>query len=274
MNHISPSQLDQFESCQVRWFKIYVQGKRQTPGFALLQGSSFHFAENEINFKEKIKTGEDQKISVVSDAFVEDFQERVRQRKAFIANEQVLVTGKDAEIKPKDAEKEALKALKFFHKTQAPLIEPTHVELPGEVEINGLEVPYSLKYQIDLLCPNDTIIDLKLTGRKMDEAEIKRSYQGPAYSAVFRALFGKLPRMFTLLATVKNKIPVSDIQSVEPTEERIEWFMKRIQRAIPVMEGIREGKLFPTPAPVHPKFLSQCTQASCGFFATCEFAAK
>ncbi len=274
MNHISPSQLDQFESCQVRWFKIYVQGQRQIPGFALMQGSSFHFAENEVNFKEKINTGKDQKMSVVTDAFVQNFQERTRQRKAFIANEKIQPIGKDAEIKPKDAEKEGLKALKFFHKESAPTIQPTHAELPGEVEINGLTTPYSLKYQIDLIAKGDEVIDLKLVGRSMDKEEIQRSYQGPAYSAVFKVLFGRLPKAFTLLATVKNKVPIRDIQSIVPTDERIEWFMKRVQRAVPVMEAIRIGGMLPTPAPMHPKFLSQCTQSSCGFFATCEFAAR
>lgn len=274
MNHISPSQLDQFESCQVRWFKIYVQGQRQIPGFAMLQGSSFHFAENEVNFKEKIKTGKDQKISVVTDAFVQDFQERTRQRKVFIDNEKLKVIGKDADVKPKDAEKEALKALKFFHKDSAPHIFPTHAELPGEVEINGLEVPYSLKYIIDLIAEGNEIIDLKLVGRSMDEEEIKRSYQLPAYSAVFKALFGTLPNAFTLWATVKTKEPKTDKQTGIPTEARIEWFMKRVQRAVPVMEAIKAGKQLPTPAPMHPKFLSQCTQSSCGFFSNCEFAAK
>lgn len=283
ISKVSTSAMDQFESCEVRWDYIYNKGIKMAPGFAMIQGSSFHFAED-VNFKQKIKKGKDLKLSVVNDALVEDFKERLRQRRAVIANNGINVSEKEASLKPNEIQFQALKALKSFHTTVAPSVIPTGSEVSGEININGLEKPARLKFVMDLVGkPLEVvkgkfrtakkglaIFDWKLIGKELDRFELDRSFQFPAYSGAFQSIYKNLPDQFALIATIKTAVPKIQMLWAKPSPKKIQWFMDRVARVIPQMEDIKSGKRLPKPASLHPSFLSPCKPTSCGLWAICK----
>jgi hypothetical protein len=277
--------MDQFDQCEVRWDYIYNKGIKMAPGFAMIQGSSFHAAED-VNFKHKIEKGRDMKLSAVKDALVDDFKERVRARKVVINQNSIQVSEKEAALKPNDIQNQALRALTSFHLLVAPAVIPTGSEVAGEIELNGLAKPANLRFVMDLIgkpISQDNkgrfhtakkgvaIFDWKLVGKALDRFELDRSFQYPAYIGAYSSIYGgKAPDQFALLATIKTKVPKIQMLSVQPKMEKVKWFLDRIARVLPVMEDIRAGKRLPRPAALHPSFLSPCKPGSCGLWTICK----
>lgn len=283
-SRISTSQMDQFEQCEVRWDYIYNKGIKMAPGFAMIQGSSFHAAED-TNFKYKIEKKKDLKLSVVKDALVEDFKERLRARKVVINHNNIQVPEREAVLKPNDVQNQALRALTSFHLLVAPAVIPMGSEVAGEITLNGLEKPASIRYVMDLIgrpIAQDSkgrfhpaksgvaIFDWKLVGKALDKFEIGRSFQFPAYIGAYRTIYKKFPDQFALLATIKTKVPKIQMVTATPSLNKVQWLMDRIARVIPAMEDIKAGKRQPKPAALHPSFLSPCKPGSCGLWNVCK----
>ena len=65
---LSPSSINMFLRCQYQWYLRYVEGLKVPPKSALVVGLAFHKGE-EINFSQKVETGEDLPLDDVLDAY-------------------------------------------------------------------------------------------------------------------------------------------------------------------------------------------------------------
>lgn len=279
VDHLSVSHINCYEKCGMQAYFRYQLGLKVPPAFAMIQGTAFHLAE-EVNFKQKIATGEDIKLSVAKDAFVEKYQEEVRSREALLANQNVTAEDEEEQSSPVEFENQGLSCLELFHTRYAPRVMPKESEKEFSIEINGLGKPVNLLVRLDLVAnvfkdfeagktlkTGEAIIDLKLQSKAPKQEDVDRSEQLGGYAEAWKALTGKYPKQVALLATVKKKSPeVVYVQSREFGEEHGKRFLRRVAR---VAEA--EAKGIYTPA---PSMAWWCSKKWCGFYNLCEFGGK
>jgi hypothetical protein len=79
----------------------------------------------------------------------------------------------------------------------------------------------------------------------------------------------ELPKKVCLDFLVKTKTPKLVIREAVPTMEWIDPLLQRVERAIEIIQTVREGKQAFTPADPESWI---CSKKYCGYSTTCRFA--
>ena len=173
--HLSPSQLNTWEKCQVA-YKIFVaEGARAIPDFALRAKQDTHFVVLEGDLLQKIESGKNLADSDLS----EMFRARMESEGLAIAREDPNLE----EAPDKAVEKEISyfdKILKATNQWRSQTV-PKSVEKPVEVEIGGVPVQGRIDL-IELDTFADRITDLKRQGQSPSKGAAANSRQLATYA--------------------------------------------------------------------------------------------
>ena len=163
-----------------------------------------------------------------------------------------------------DAVDQTIALAVLHHDVLAPHIKPLAVEERFVLNMNGF--PCDLAGQKDVreaTCIRDT-----KTARAKPSGDAAQSMQMACYSLDEKVQRGSLPKLVQLDFLVKTKTPKAVTIEAVPTMAWIEPFLRRVERAIKIIESVREGKGFFTPA--NPEDWC-CTEKYCGYARTCKW---
>ena len=122
---------------------------------------------------------------------------------------------------------------------------PTEVELPFRLPIidpkTGLFISQrDLVGKIDAIFTDDTLVEIKTTGRSPVQQEVDQNIQITLYSWAYRMLYGKPEKTIKVVNLVKTKEPKIAVVETQRTERQHSWLIATVFQ---VIKGI-EGKLF------------------------------
>jgi len=289
MNHISSSQVRMVHECEMQWYFRYVMNKIAPPGVALVLGSSFDKSVN-VNFEQKVKTQEDVKESVVTDAFVQEYHNGIKEADVTMEQEE----GESREKYVQKIEDAGLSMVRTFHNGHAKYFMPKMVQAKFTYNLSGTENPWSVLGYIDhisltvqfkveetksgkaLLVPTGklgaktSVYDNKTATNAPADGEVNKSWQLPNYSLGHYLLTGAYPEktglVFTTRPTVKTE-PKVVYQERICTSDDTDRLMARYSAAIKTMEALKDGK-------IEPKGASEgshlCTPRFCGYWSQCK----
>ena len=148
----------------------------------------------------------------------------------------------------------------LHHNGLAPIINPLEVEKKFVITMNGY--PYDVAGQIDVV-EADRLRDTK-TKAQTPGQDAARSLQMGLYSVAHRIETDKLPGEVCLDFLVKTKTPKIVIRSAVPEASWVDPVMHRLERAMEIIEAVKEGKQALSPA--DPENWC-CTDRWCGYSA-------
>lgn len=247
----SASSLQTFLRCAKQWEYAYVYEFKRPPSLRMIIGTSAHAAE-EINFKQKIDTGEDISLEHAVDLFSTAFDSAVAEAE----------TQPEDEKETKGAAKDSgIKTLGVYHTEVAPSIEPLWVEHEGLVHVDG--IPYS--YTVDLVDTKGRVRDHKYTRRRPQGAgDYRLNMIG--YALGYRNETGQIESDVVLDYMVRTKEPYHwPVASNGPVPEAAEIAFAGILGM--VSQAVEEGTFLPTGLTNHA-----CSW--CGYQDICEYYAR
>ena len=218
---LSPSSINMFLRCQYQWYLRHVKGLKVPPKAALVVGLAFHKGE-EVNFTQKIDTGEDLPLDDVMDAYDTEFEQRAEEVEEW----------EEDKGKVKD---EGYGLLKVYHTTLAPLVKPLLVEDWVEEELDSGIVLYGKR---DVVTEDLAVIDLKTANRKPSSIGLDYQLQLELY-----AVQSDIRKAFIHYA-IKTKKPQTLVLEHElPKEQRLLKVVNSVAQAI--KEALRTGNFIP-----------------------------
>lgn len=251
MNHLSHTQANMFMRCQKQYYYRYLEGLVIPTGAMLLLGKSYHKA-HEVNFGQKIESKKDLPATEVKEAFATDFEERKNEEE---------IDWKDE--KPGDLKDTGVNLTGAYHDKVSPLVNPTHVELPFEIEFDNAD--YQFIGRVDVVT-SERIIDLKTAKRKPPEADIHKDLQATAYMLANRyAINDGIERSFRYDYAIKTKTPsLHSIETVR-TDEDINWYLMWIGKLAQAIKQATDSGVF-----IENTNGWHCSPDWCGFFEKCQ----
>lgn len=248
MNSISKSQINSYTRCPFAYYCRYVLGKKIPPMASLTLGKCFDHAIN-VDYTAKKQSGKDEPISVITDAFVTLFDEE-KHNTVFLEDE-----------KPDELKDKTIPAIKLFHSTICPQVEPAEVQLESSIQFQNVD--YSLKVVVDCIDKKGVIIDNKLTKRSF--TDVDSMFDAPVYSLWYFCKYGVLPAGFAYDVAITTKQPQATRVMVEVTNDIVESALKKVAL---VKDSIdhddKRGAFFPNTR----NFL--CSRRHCGYWELCE----
>lgn len=239
---ISNSQIGMWLRCPRQWEFRYIKGLKLPPKGVMVQGTAYHGALKK-NFENKIQTKEDLSISDILDAFDSSWNEAV----SLDGKEQVDWEERDAD----DLKDEGANCVSIYHKKMVADIDPVSVEQRVEMPI-GKDL--TCVGYIDLETKNN-IIDHKLRGRSMNQADADRDTQALTYCLM------QEKKNFAFHVMVKKKFPEVQVVSVKKTVKDIEWWLESVKQ---IAAQIRTGICPPNPTGWW------CSEKFCGYWNLCK----
>ncbi len=243
--YISPSQLNMYLRCPAQYKFRYVDQIILPPRSALTKGKAVHKGQ-EHNYRQKIDTFRDLKLSEVQEATAAEFEAG--------AQETEWESGEDVG-KIKD---DTISLASLYHTEVAPQVQPVLVEEKVTVEFEDAD--YSLLGFIDVLDNKGFIRDTKTTARTPSEDEITKNLQLTAYSLAHRHIMGTEETGVKLDYLVQTKTPKVVSLEAKRTEQDIKRFLSIVGR---VTDAIRAGSYYPNPG----NFM--CSEKNCGYWKLC-----
>lgn len=257
IDHISPTQYDMFTRCAEQWRRRYAEGEIIPPGIAAVTGSGFHAAA-ELNFTEKMITGEDQPKSVLQDVAATAYRKRLDEQGVFIPHQERPSAEKDLGKGLDDAVRLVDPLLEF-----APPIQPALVEHRSELILDGL--PPIIGF-IDLYTTERRLSDLKTAAKKWPQQKADTATQPTVYREMIKREFGEAPAIQTIDCFVKTKTPKYETVETIRKDEDLEVLANKMRL---MMRMITAG-IFP---PADPGSWV-CSPRFCGFWYSCPHIAN
>jgi putative RecB family exonuclease len=126
---------------------------------------------------------------------------------------------------------------------------PTEVELPFRLPIvdpqTGLFISQrDLVGKIDAIFTDDTIIEIKTTGRSPVQQEVDQNLQITLYSWAYRMLYGKPEKVIKVVNLVKTKDPKISVVETQRTERDHSWLLGT---TFQVLRAIDQKLFYPNP---------------------------
>ena len=257
MSHLSVSQINMFFRCSQQWVFRYIDGIKMPPGIAAHVGSGVHKG-SELDLITKRDTGEHEPESVVVDAAVSGYEERLNSEGIFLPREdapnaqKLLGEGKD----------QCANLAKTWYQDVAQDLKPMLIEQSITMPVEGLDVP--LMGIVDLLETDHVLRDLKTAKTKMSQANADSSLQPTMYRELVKHHTGKHPTSIFFDVIVKNKTPkVHKIETVRNDSD----FDALVLRAQTMLKQVETGLV----GPVEPGAWI-CSEKWCGFYSSmCPF---
>lgn len=224
------------------WFKLHLGPL--PPSGAMVIGNAFHKG-TEVALKEVAKCGKLPPISVVTDAYNDQFKVEIL--------EAALEDGE----KPSDIENDGLETIKAYYDKQLPLFEPAceeDVEYPFKLEVEPDKV---VTGRIDLILPSK-IVDHKTTG-SYNLTTATKGIQKWGYQLPFKS-----PKAFaySVICLKNQKTSLFDLQI---TKYQMEAFKNSIRALFRTLEL---GLIEPAPDAII------CSPTSCGYWKHCPFGGR
>jgi hypothetical protein len=230
------------------------------PGIAALSGSSVHEAA-EYNHVQKIKTGQDEPLSVLKDCAEQAFHNRLKNEGVYILEEEMPYLKRIIE----DGKQRAFGCITGYHKKIAPSIRPVEEFTEREIIVDiGLELPIGSKY--DTADSNDNLFDLKTSARPYQDSYIKKAAQPTHYSMAYNKVTGRYPAFHTVVLMETGEYQILSIQKSDDDFARHKLLCKT------VIDVINSG-VFP-PCNPDPKMSWWCQEKFCGYYNICQYSAK
>jgi hypothetical protein len=252
INHISPTQYDMFARCAEQWRRRYAEGEIIPPAIAAHIGSGFHGAA-ELNFTEKLKSGEDQPKNVLQDAAATAYKKRLGEQGVFVPAEERPSLQKDLGAGLDMAVALVDPLLEF-----AQPIQPALVEHRSTLEVDGL--PQILGF-IDLYTTERQLSDLKTVKRKWSQQQADTATQLTVYREMVKHELGAAPDVQTIDCFVKTKTPKYErVETVRQDED-----FKVLTEKMRLMMRMVNAGIFP---PADPGSWV-CSPRWCGYWYSC-----
>jgi len=227
--HLSVSQMKTYLICPLKYYYRYVQHLPAPKSPELSLGIAVHSAL-EVNFTQKIQSGEDLPLAVVTDAFSDAWKAEVPEID-FGAGEK---SGK--------IQDEGIRIVGNYHATVAPTVQPKEVE--ERFELSFENVPYTFVGRKDLLDTNDRIRDYKVTKRSPTPAQVAQDIQLTAYSLAHRLTHPQQESGLQLDVMVRTKSPKVLHLPAKRTPKDHARFLKLLGY---VGKGIQQELFYPNP---------------------------
>lgn len=242
--YISPSQINMFLRCPASYKFRYIDGLVIPPRSSLTKGKAVH-AGNEFNYRQKIETCQDLKLSEVQEYTATEFEKM---------QDETHFGSKEMPGKIKD---EAVSLATLYHINIAPTVQPVLVEEKVTVPLfEGVE----LLGIIDVLDSNGYIRDTKTTAKTPSASSIDNSLQLTAYSIAHEHFMGmseKGVKLDYLVQAKEPKVITMDATRNEADKQRFKAITKH------VVEQIQANNYFPNPTGM------MCSPTACGYWDKC-----
>lgn len=252
IDHIRSTFYNTWLRCAEQFRRRYIENEIIPPGIAAHIGSGFHGAA-ELNFKEKIKTGEDQPKNILQDAAATAYRARLSSDGVFVPHserpslEKDLGAGLDMAVRLVDP------FLEF-----SPAIQPALVEHKSSMDVEGLP---RITGTVDLYTVDRRLSDLKTAKRTWSQQQADTATQLTIYREFVKRELGEPPSTYTIDCFVKTKTP--RYESIE-TIRKDEDFEVLAEKMRLMMKMVNAG-LFP---PADPSSWV-CSPRWCGYYLTC-----
>lgn len=139
LDHVSASSLKQFARCPEQWRTVRLQGLRQRPAGAIIQGKADHAAIGE-HFQIQIEDGVGLRLADVEDSFVSHFEREVNNEgltEIDWGKTATATSARSAASKVKDA---GVKLVGEYHSTVIPYFKAEHVETAFALQLPDLPI--------------------------------------------------------------------------------------------------------------------------------------
>jgi hypothetical protein len=258
---IHQSTLNMFLRCGEQGRRRYIENEIIPPGVAAGRGIGVHKA-NEVNLKQKIRTGQDMPLSDLNDATRDGFVNAFRNG-IYLPKEKISEKAKVLN----DGLIDALRCTKIYREEVAGLINPIAIEEPFNIDV-GLDLPLAgrMDYQ-----EKPIVGDLKTTSVKWQTDRIKKEIQVPFYSLVHLKTHGAgtTPKFrYDVLIARRNKEGEPTSEEYQPLEHtcstedyqalfyKLELFIKMLKKGVFM--------------PANPTSW-WCNPDWCGYWHTCRY---
>lgn len=257
VRHLSPSAVDTWVTCPLRWKFRYVDKIKTPPSGAMHLGTSFHTAV-EANHGQKIASREDLPLDVLQDHYGDAFEH---------PEDDVDWTGE----RKSAAKDDGAAMVRTYHREVAPSLQPAAVEQAVLIPLqtaNGDILP-PLLTQLDLIDESRRITDFKTTSKQPDPDAANASGQLTAYEVAHRSAFGAPSagqELIHLRRPLKSK-PFSEVfrQPTSRSDEQVGNYLRHVHAVgLQISVAVQTG-LFPMADPNS----WACSAKFCGYFAIC-----
>lgn len=246
--HLSHSQVNLFDRCQLAWYFRYVKGVDKPPTVPMLVGQCYHRALA-YNFRQKLVTGEDLPPEEVVSYYCSAAGEALVPSSVhgYYAQDSDAVRDQGARL------------LDYYYRNYVVgRMEPVLVEHEFRSQIPGTD--RSFVGIIDVQLTDGRMIDFKLTGRRWKDSDAGTDKQATAYAM----LYGADLDFEYHIAIRGNKNPSVQIVQTRRTADDVREYVHFLHRALAQMEDIELGRTEPTLC------TGFCNQKICQFWAECQ----
>lgn len=255
-SHIRSTFYNTWLRCPEQFRRRYIEGDILPPGIAAHVGSGLHGAA-ELNFTEKLITGEDQPKSILQDAAATAYRARLDRDGVFVCHAEMpslqkdLAAGLDMAVKLVDP---------FFE--FAPEIQPSLVEHKSSIDVEGLP---RITGTVDLYTVDKRLSDLKTAKRTWSQQQADTTTQLTIYREFVKRELGTPPDTYTIDCFVKTKTPKYESVKTVRNDEDFEVLANKMRL---MMRMVNAG-IFP---PADPGSWV-CSPRFCGYYLTCTYIA-
>lgn len=224
---LSASSVNTFLRCEQQWYYAYVEEIKRPPSIRQAVGLGAHSAI-EHNMIQKILSFEDVPSDVVEDVFATEY-------------DRLIVDVEEPEEDPAKAKDNGVLVVREHHTKVAPKIQPTLVEQPVMVNVNGID--YS--GYIDIVDDKIRIRDTKTVGRKPSGVSVQYVLAMTGYALAYRELVKQQESEVVLDFLVRTREPYYlPVASGGPVDGLAIKLFARILED--VYHRINEGRFIPT----------------------------
>lgn len=225
----SASSISTFMRCGKQWEFAYVYAYKRPPTLRAVIGNAAHEAV-EVNYRQKMETGDDLPVDDVKEAFSDSFERQM--------SDEVYFDDEEAE-RPGEAKDSGYKVIDRYQKEVAPPIQPLMIEEQVRFRING--IPFS--GYIDLVDQKRRVRDLKTVKRKPSKNDYALNMIG--YAVGYRQKTGETETGVVLDYMVRTQKPYyNPVPSEGPVPPAaIAQFAEVVTG---VAEAVKKGVFLPT----------------------------
>ena len=250
---IHQSSLNMAFRCGEQFRRRYIMDEIIPPGIAAGRGTGVHKA-NEVNLKQKIRTGIDLPVSDMKDAARDGYVNAFKNG--------VYLCRDDRPAKNKllnDGLNETLTLTGLYHDEVAPEIKPVEVERQFFIDI-GLSMPLAGIIDIE---QDEKVDDLKTAGKSWSPNQIEKEIQPIFYSLAHEKETGIRPVFnYHILVNLKTGAK-RQVQSIKATNNHYSALFEKLKMFIRMIET-------GTYLPANPTSW-WCDEKWCGYYLSCPY---
>jgi len=251
--HLSVSQFTLWTKCPRQHFYRYGEGIIEPPSGAVVIGNCTHSALEYGNRRRAI-SGKMEPWDTLADVFSSQFK----------------ATAPDAiweEVKPKTARERGLGALRLYHESVAPAIQPAGPEfVERKIEV-AFSPRVSVALVLDIVDTTGRVIDYKTTNKRPTELGQDTKFQLWTYRAALGIVAPERP--LTAVAAhylIGSESPdFRELTADAPSAGELGWLVRALETTRAAMEYAYQSGDFPPAPPV----AWWCSPRWCGYWERC-----